>query len=98
MNQTSEQTPSGGPRAISGAAPQSQTDAQYFPSLMSALWRGKLLILVVTLLAVLLGGYYAFFRAVPKYSASAVVMLNSREEQVVDRKAWWGACRPKIRC
>lgn len=48
------------------------------------LWRGKLWIVLATMLAILLGGYYAFFAATPLYTANSVVMFDSREEQVVD--------------
>ncbi|KMK63835.1 polysaccharide biosynthesis tyrosine autokinase [Puniceibacterium sp. IMCC21224] len=53
-------------------------------ALLRTLWRGKLLIAFATGVALLIGGYWAYVAATPLYSATAVVMLNNREEQVVD--------------
>lgn len=53
-------------------------------ALLGTVWRGKLMILGITLLAILLGGYYAYMVATPMYRSTAVVMLNNREEQVVN--------------
>lgn len=52
--------------------------------LARTLWRGKLWIALCAGIALFLGGYYAFVKAVPVYTSSAVVMLESRQEQVVD--------------
>jgi len=51
---------------------------------LSILWRNKFLIALTTCLAILAGGYYAFVAAVPIYASSATIVLNSREEQVID--------------
>ncbi len=48
------------------------------------IWRGKFWILLTTLIALLIGGYYAFVIAVPTYTTTAAVALESRQEQVVD--------------
>jgi succinoglycan biosynthesis transport protein ExoP len=53
-------------------------------ALARTLWRGKWWILLTTLIALFVGGYYAFRVAVPVYTARAVVALESRQEQVVD--------------
>ncbi|WP_246107509.1 GumC family protein [Puniceibacterium confluentis] len=53
-------------------------------SLLQVLWRNKLWILLSAALGVLMAGYYAYMLAVPTYTARAVVMLNSRQETVVD--------------
>ena len=53
-------------------------------ALLGTLWRGKWWIALATVLAVGLGGYYAFVVATPMYTASATVVLDNREEQVVD--------------
>lgn len=53
-------------------------------ALFGALWRGKVFIILAFLLAVLIGGIYAYVLATPLYRSTAVVMLNNREEQVVD--------------
>lgn len=59
-------------------------DGMDMSSLLAALWRGKWLIAIFTLLFAAFGAYYANSVAVPIYSASSVVMLESREESVVD--------------
>lgn len=53
-------------------------------ALLGALWRGKLIIMLAALTAIFIGGYYAYIAATPMYRSTAVVMLNNREEQVVD--------------
>ncbi len=52
--------------------------------LFGVLWRGKWIIMLCSLLAMTLGGYYAFEVAVPKYSATARLALQARDQQVVD--------------
>lgn len=53
-------------------------------TLLGALWRGKVYVLAAVLAAALLSGVYVYILATPMYRATAVVMLNNREEQVVD--------------
>lgn len=53
-------------------------------ALLHTLWRGKLWVILTALIGLLIGGYYAFEVAVPKYTANSVVMLESREAKVVD--------------
>lgn len=48
------------------------------------LWHGKLWILLSAITAVTIGGVYVYFIAVPIYRANAVVVLDGRQEQVVD--------------
>lgn len=52
--------------------------------LFGVLWRGKYIITLCALLAVFAGGYYAFEVAVPKYSTTARLALQARDQQVVD--------------
>jgi len=52
--------------------------------LLRALWRGKWTIILVAVLAVLAGGYYALGLAQPQYRSSATLMLEARNNQVVD--------------
>ncbi|MGH1330180.1 MAG: polysaccharide biosynthesis tyrosine autokinase [Paracoccaceae bacterium] len=54
---------------------------------LGSLWRGKWLIAFVTMLAIAVGTYYAYFAVTPLYRASAVVILDSQQEQVVDLQA-----------
>lgn len=52
--------------------------------LVGTLWRGKFFIAFCGFVLLLLGGYYAYFKAIPAYTANSVVVLESRQEQVVD--------------
>ena len=53
-------------------------------SLLQTLWRGKFWIALAGLLALFLGGFYAYGIAVPVYTAKSAVALESRQEQVMD--------------
>ncbi|SIO02984.1 polysaccharide biosynthesis tyrosine autokinase [Vannielia litorea] len=53
-------------------------------ALLATLWRGKWIIGAVTSLAILSGGYYAYAVAVPIYTATSVVKLETQEQSVVD--------------
>lgn len=53
-------------------------------ALFSTLWRGKWLVVLCAVLAILLGGFYAFSIATPMYPARAVIALESQEQAVVD--------------
>ncbi|WP_166418805.1 GumC family protein [Cochlodiniinecator piscidefendens] len=52
--------------------------------ILSTIWRGKWIITLCFSFCVILGGYYAYKIAVPTYSASTIVILESRQEQVLD--------------
>jgi succinoglycan biosynthesis transport protein ExoP len=52
--------------------------------LFATIWRGKWIIGLVTTLAILAGGYYAFVAAVPLFRSTAVVMLETKQESIVD--------------
>ncbi len=52
--------------------------------LFATLWRGKWVIGLITTLAILAGGYYAFVTAVPLFRSTAVVMLETKQESIVD--------------
>lgn len=53
-------------------------------ALVATLWRGKWIVLLTTLIAITLGGYYAYVAATPLYTSSAVVMLETDQKSVVD--------------
>lgn len=53
-------------------------------ALLQTVWRGKWIILLLTVLALCAGLTYLKAIAVPLYTASATVVLDNREEQVVD--------------
>ena len=52
--------------------------------LFGTLWRGKWVVTFCALLAALIGGYYAYAVAVPKYAATTTLALQVRGEKVVD--------------
>ncbi len=66
-----------------GTAPKDE-DVIDVSALLSALWRGKIYVALACLIAIFAGGVYAYGFATPKFRSTAVVMLNNREEQVVD--------------
>lgn len=53
-------------------------------NLIATIWRGKLIVAGVACLALLAGFVYAYFLAVPVYTAHATIALESRQEQIVD--------------
>lgn len=53
-------------------------------ALAATLWRGKWIMALATLAAIFIGGVYAFAVAVPVYTSSAVVMLETKQQSVVD--------------
>ncbi|WP_422026182.1 GumC family protein [Roseovarius sp.] len=52
--------------------------------LVRALWRGKWTIVLTTVLALMIGGYYAFGVAEPEYQSTAQLTLEARTNNVVD--------------
>lgn len=48
------------------------------------LWRGKWIVIFFAMVAALIGGYYAYAVAVPKYTATTMLALQLRHEKVVD--------------
>lgn len=72
------------PVDVSSASSITEEDSIDLSALLRVIWLGKFWILATTLITIFLGGYYAYKIAVPVYQSTAVVMLNNREEQVVD--------------
>ncbi|MEW2915235.1 polysaccharide biosynthesis tyrosine autokinase [Leisingera sp. JC11] len=52
--------------------------------LIATLWRGKWIMALATMAAIFIGGIYAFVAAVPLYTSSAVVMLETKQHSVVN--------------
>ncbi|MEQ3748523.1 MAG: polysaccharide biosynthesis tyrosine autokinase [Celeribacter sp.] len=77
MRDTSKLTPPPAPQADDG-------DEIDLMELAGSLWRGKWLILATTFLALIIGGWYAYGVAVPKYTATTSLALQLRKEAVVD--------------
>lgn len=75
----------GGPAAILPGTMPDHAGSGIDPGrVLAAIWRGKWLIALFTALAVLAGGYYALALARPVYKATAVVMLETQPQNVVD--------------
>ncbi|MEM6312058.1 MAG: polysaccharide biosynthesis tyrosine autokinase [Pseudomonadota bacterium] len=53
-------------------------------NIVATLWRGKWAVLCMVMLTTAIGVYYAYVHATPMYRATAVLVLNAREERVVD--------------
>ena len=53
-------------------------------TLLGTLWRGKWYIAILMVLVMMAGAYYAFVAATPLYKSTAVVILDTRKQQVVD--------------
>lgn len=53
-------------------------------ALISTVWRGKWFIALLTVLAIIAGGYYAIFVATPLYRSTAVLILETQQKQIVD--------------
>jgi len=64
--------------------PEAADDDIDLMELFRALWRGKWIVVLVTALAVVAGGYYALGLARPAYRSSAELTLEVRTNQVVD--------------
>jgi capsular exopolysaccharide synthesis family protein len=53
-------------------------------ALIGTLWRGKWLIALVSACSLSLAIYYAYFVAVPTYTSTAVVILQTKQNNIVD--------------
>ena len=82
---TLEQHPDRGFRPVVSSTAQDSADSEIdLSQLVRTLWRGKMFIIFCLLIAVLIGGWYAYVQAVPVYTSNTSVALESRQEQVVD--------------
>ena len=73
------------------SSPAKEDDIINISALLGTLWRGKIIILCAMLITIIAGGYYAYRVATPMYNATAVVMLESREDRVVNLDSVVGA-------
>ncbi|MFD2739599.1 GumC family protein [Sulfitobacter aestuarii] len=64
--------------------PETEDDSIDLAALAGTLWRGKWIIALATALALLIGGYYAFVVATPLYRATSVVILQTKQDNIVD--------------
>lgn len=55
-----------------------------FLAVAAAVWRGRWLVILCSIVAVVIGGYYALAVAVPKYVSSTSLALQLRSDSVVD--------------
>ncbi|WP_083416126.1 polysaccharide biosynthesis tyrosine autokinase [Marinovum algicola] len=65
-------------------AAQDSDDEIDLMAVIGTLWRGKWVIAGCAALLMLIGGYYVFRVAIPKYQASTTLALELRSENVVD--------------
>ena len=67
-------------------APEVVKDEQLvdFGALFAALWNGKWIIAGVVVISTMIGAYYAYAVAVPYYRSTAVIMLKTQQDQVVN--------------
>lgn len=63
--------------------PQDDSDIDIF-EIVATLWRGKWIILACAAIAVLIGAYKAYVQMAPTYRAAASVVLQVRNQQIVD--------------
>jgi len=59
---------------------EAEDDTIDIAALIGTLWRGKWLIAFVTICAMGLAIYYAYFKAVPMYRSTAVVILDTKQD------------------
>jgi|TARA_R110002049_G_scaffold309015_1_gene515830 succinoglycan biosynthesis transport protein ExoP len=59
-------------------------DVSDLGGLFATLWRGKWAIALGVVIAVVIGGYYAYVVATPLYRSTAVVILETNQDQIVD--------------
>jgi len=71
-------------QTVTSAQAPVEDDVIDLGALFSAIWRGKWLIGVITILAIFVGGYYAYVAATPLYRSTAVVILETQQNSVVD--------------
>lgn len=69
------------PQAI---MPQNSADEMDLMKLLGDVWRGKWIVLACILCAFIATAYYVFEVAVPKYRATTSIVLQVRDQQVVD--------------
>ena len=77
------QTPAPNAAPINLQSPEDD-DVIDLAALFSAIWRGKWIIGFCAMAAVVAGGYYAFVTATPLYRSTAVVILETKQDSIVD--------------
>lgn len=66
------------------ASAEDKHDVFDISRLLNTLWRGRVVLALCAVLSVISGGYYIYVLATPVYTASTLLVLETREEQVVD--------------
>lgn len=61
-----------------------QSDDIELSAIFGTIWRDRYLVCLIAALAVLAGGYYAYILAEPRFRATAVVILQTRQDPVID--------------
>lgn len=93
MNTVSPAASSRDPQAqpvVQPIAPSASEAEIDLASLLNTLWRGKWFIGLCAAVAIVLGGYYAFAVAVPTYTSTAVVKLETQQANIVDLESVMG--------
>lgn len=70
--------------SLQDRAQTSPTNQLSASAMLSALWRTKTLIILCVAIGILMGGFYAFFVATPRYTAMTTLALQLRNEQIVN--------------
>ena len=74
----------------SGMGTQDRSDEIDLVKVLGIVWRGKWIVILFALICSVLGGFYAFEIAEPKYLSTARLVLQSRDLQLrVDRRLLW---------
>jgi len=61
-----------------------QSDDIELSAILGTVWRGRYLVCLIAALAVLAAGYYAYILAEPRFRSTAVVILQTRQDPIVD--------------
>lgn len=69
---------------FSGAKAEEDATGIDLMALVATLWRGRPILLAAMVCTTLIGGFYAYRIATPVYTASATVMMDTRQKSVVD--------------
>lgn len=67
--------------------PPAEDDVIDLGALFSAMWRGKWIIGAITMVSIIAGGYYAFVAATPLYRSTAVVILETKQDSIIDMQS-----------
>lgn len=67
-----------------------QSDDIELSAILGTIWRGRYLVCLIAALAVLAGGCYAYILAEPRFRSTAVVIMQTRQDPIVDLQGVMG--------